>query len=175
MSEYFDIVDLSGNIIGQASRKECHTNPSLLHRVSHVLVFNSEKQLYLQKRARTKDIQPCKWDTSVGGHLNPGETYEIAAQRELKEELGITTDGLVHLYDYIWQSECEREMVRTFKIIYDDQIVFDPEEIETGRFWSREEIEANLKTGLFTPNFVKEYLRLKDFNINELRHFNKKA
>lgn len=163
MEEYFEIIDESGNVIGQASRKECHNNSFLLHRVSHILVFNSRNELYLQKRAIIKDIQPGKWDTSVGGHLLPGETYEIAAYRELQEELGIVNVEIVHLYDYIWQSKQEKEMVRTFKAIYDGLIVFNPEEIETGRFWSFDKIEVNLKKDIFTPNLVEEYQRMKSF------------
>lgn len=87
--EYLDIIDESGRIIGQATRAECHTNSSLAHRTVHVLVFNSRGELFLQKRSINKDIQPGKWDTSVGGHLNLGETFHQAVQREIKEELGI--------------------------------------------------------------------------------------
>lgn len=165
MEEYFEIVDELGNVIGLANRKECHNHTFLLHRVSHIIVFNLKDELYLQKRADTKDIQPGKWDTSVGGHLLPGETYEIAAYRELREELGIVSTDITleHLYDYIWQSDCEQEMVRTFKIVYGGPIIFDPKEIETGRFWRLKEIEANLRNNIFTPNFVEEYQRMGDF------------
>ncbi len=157
--EYFEIVDINGNVIGQASREECHCNPTLLHRVSHVFVFNSINQLYLQKRSIHKDIQPGKWDTSVGGHLNPGETHEQAACRELAEELGITGVLPVHLYDYIWYSERESELVRTFKVIYDGMIKFDKKEIDEGRFWTLEEIRLVIPTNILTPNFVEEYNR----------------
>jgi isopentenyl-diphosphate delta-isomerase type 1 len=157
--EYFEIVDINGNIIGKASRKQCHNNPKLLHRVSHVLVFNSQNMLYLQKRSIHKDIQPGKWDTSVGGHLNLGESYEKAAIRELNEELGITNAKLIYLYDYIWRTERESELVRTFKIIYDDVISFDKDEIDDGRFFSFDEIQAAIPSNIFTPNFIEEYRR----------------
>ncbi|MDI6734620.1 MAG: NUDIX domain-containing protein [bacterium] len=157
--EYFEIVDINGNIIGSASREECHRNPTLLHRVSHVFVFNSNYQLYLQKRSIHKDIQPGKWDTSVGGHLNPGETHEQAACRELAEELGITGVLPIHLYDYTWRSERESELVRTFKVVYDGLIKFDKEEIDEGRFWTLEEIQLAIPTNILTPNFIEEYNR----------------
>ena len=159
MEELFEIVDEQGNIIGQALREECHRNPCLLHRVSHVLVFNSQGSLYLQKRSINKDIQPGKWDTSVGGHLNIGETHEDAGIREMAEELGIQNAALIHLYDYIWRSSCESEMVRTFMTVYDGEIVYSPDEIETGRFWTHDEIKRNLNKGIFTPNFEVEYER----------------
>lgn len=86
-NECFDVIDGSGNIIGTATRKECHGNRDLTHRTVHVLVFNSAGELYLQKRSMNKNIQPGKWDTSVGGHLDLGENFQQAVHREMKEEL----------------------------------------------------------------------------------------
>jgi len=154
--EYFDIIDKSGNIIGKATREECHTNRSLAHRTVHVLVFNSGGRLFLQKRSMDKDIQPGKWDTSVGGHLNLGETFDQAVRREMREELGISAP-VKHIYDYWWRSEVETEYVRGYICTYDGAINFDTNEIEHGRFWDSEEIEEKIGTGIFTPNFEREY------------------
>ena len=82
-----DIVDEAGRIVGRETRKCCHGNPALIHRSVHVFVFNSAGELYLQKRSMSKDVQPGKWDTSVGGHLDHGEEYDAAVLREMEEEL----------------------------------------------------------------------------------------
>ena len=156
IEEYFDIIDESNNVIGKATRKECHSNRSLAHRVVHVLVFNSKGEFFLQKRSTNKDIQPCKWDTSVGGHINLGETFDQAVYRELKEELGINVP-VKHLYNYWMHSPVETEYVYTYMCIYDGEINFDPYEIDDGRFWSIDEIETHLGTGVFTPNFEQEF------------------
>ncbi|MBI2190469.1 MAG: NUDIX domain-containing protein, partial [Planctomycetes bacterium] len=124
---------------------------------AHVLVFNSRGDLYLQKRSEKKDVQPGRWDTSVGGHLRPGETYLEAARREMREELGIQADlALVHLYDYPWRCEVESEDIRTYAVVYDGPMVPEPEEISEGRFWTRPEIEGALGSGILTPNFERE-------------------
>ena len=154
--EYFDIVDDSGEIIGKATREECHGDKSLAHRTVHVLVFNSKGELFLQKRAMNKDIQPGKWDTSVGGHLDLGENYDQAVRREMKEELGISAP-VKRMYDYIWCSDVETEHVRTYICTYDGKIKVDRGEITEGRFWSHAEIEAQMGAGVFTPNFEEEY------------------
>ena len=84
--EMFPIVDEQGNITGAATRGECHSGSKLLHPVIHLHVFNSEGDLYLQKRPEWKDIQPGKWDTAVGGHVDLGESVEIALKREVRQE-----------------------------------------------------------------------------------------
>ena len=81
--EMFPIVDEQGTITGAATRGECHSGSKLLHPVVHLHVFNSKGELYLQKRPEWKDIQPGKWDTSVGGHIDLGESVEIALKRAL--------------------------------------------------------------------------------------------
>jgi isopentenyldiphosphate isomerase len=157
MVEYFDIVDDQDRVIGRAKRSECHGNPALIHRVAHVLVVNRTGRLLLQKRSLLKDIQPGKWDTSVGGHLNPGEDYEAGAYRELQEETGITGVELTFLYAYPLRNAIESENVRTYLCRYDGPVTYDPEEITEARFWSMSDIEANLGNGTFTPNFEEEF------------------
>ena len=161
-NECFDIIDREGKIIGKATREECHGDRSLAHRTVHVLVFNSNGELYLQKRSMNKDIQPGKWDTSVGGHLDLGETFHQAVRREMKEELGIDVP-VEYLYDYWMCNEVETEYVHTYTCTYDGIINLNADEIDDGRFWSREEIEKNIGTGVFTPNFEQEYQKYLQF------------
>ena len=159
--EIFDIVDEQDKVTGQASRQEVHNNPALIHRVVHVLVFNPEEKLFLQKRSPFKDMHPGKWDTSVGGHVDAGESYEHAAIREMKEELGIQGCKLEFLYTYLHRNSYESEFVRSYRCCWDGSIRIDPEEIEEGRFWSIQEINDSDRL-LFTPNFLDELLRFQN-------------
>jgi isopentenyl-diphosphate delta-isomerase type 1 len=163
-AELFDIVDANDNVIGQAPRTECHGNPTLVHRASHVMVFNQKGDLLLQKRADSKDIQPGKWDTSVGGHLDPGEDYRQAALREMKEELGLENIPLTFLYKSQIRNEIESENVATYLAVTDEEVLFDPHEISEVKFWSKDNINRHLGSGIFTPNFEQEWQMYLDWH-----------
>jgi len=156
-TEFFDIVDDNDQVIGQAPRSACHGNPALVHRVAHVLVFNTEGELLLQKRSKSKDVQPGKWDTSVGGHLDPGETYLEAARREFSEELGVSGVPLTFLYYSRIRNSFESENVASYLARFDGPVTFARDEIDEVRFWSTEAINATLGSGAFTPNFEDEW------------------
>lgn len=164
MEELLPLVTEYGEIIGAATRRECHSGSMLLHPVVHLHIFNHDGDILLQKRSANKDIQPNKWDTSVGGHIDLGESIDIALKRETAEELGLTDFEPKQLYQYIFKSSVEHELVTTFSTTIDsiDQIKFNPEEISEVRFWSIEEIKANLNTDTLTENFKLEFNKLKN-------------
>jgi isopentenyldiphosphate isomerase len=146
------------DVIGPVARSRVHGNPGLIHRSVHVLVLGPDGRLLLQKRSARKDTQPGKWDTSVGGHVGFGQTYEEAARREALEELGLALDGeLIYLYPSRIRNAVESENIRTFLRVSAGPFRPEPGEIDELRFWSRSEIEASLGQGVFTQNFEEEF------------------
>ncbi len=82
--ELIDRVDANDNVIGQTTKEEAHEK-GYMHRVAAVFCFDSDGKLLVQHRKKDGLL-----DHSVGGHIMQGETYDKAATREMKEELGIT-------------------------------------------------------------------------------------
>ena len=159
--EIFPIVDEKGNVIGKATRKECHSGSRLLHPVVHLHVLNANGDIYLQKRSIHKFIQPGKWDTAVGGHVDYGEYISEALHREAAEELGFYDYNPIYLGSYVFQSEVEREMVNIFAAVGNFTLHPDAEEVEEGRYWPLDEIEENIGNSIFTPNFEGEFRKIR--------------
>lgn len=158
-NEIFPIVNEVGTVIGQATRGECHCGSLLLHPVVHLHVFNTRGELYLQKRPEWKDIQPGKWDTAIGGHIDYGETPKEALQREAYEELGIKHFSSTFIGMYAFESQRERELVYVHQTTYDEPIKPSKDELDDGRFWTIQEIHEAMGKGILTPNFESEFLR----------------
>jgi isopentenyl-diphosphate delta-isomerase type 1 len=158
--EILEVVDAQGRVLGRATRGECHSDKSLLHRAVHVFVLDRQGRIFLQKRSMLKRIQPGRWDASVGGHVDPGETPEQAAVREMDEELGVSGVELELLHEYVWRSPVESELVRTFRCSCEGPFRLKADEIDEGRFFSLDELRALVGTGQLTPNLEHELLLL---------------
>jgi isopentenyldiphosphate isomerase len=154
------VTDDDATVLGPVERRLVHGNPSLIHRSAHLLVLHPEDgTLLLQRRSALKDTFPGRWDTSVGGHVSFGQSYEEAVLREAREEIGVdlAPDSLERLHLLRFRGAEESENTTTFLCRHAGPFVPDPDEISELRFWTRAQIEAVLGTGTFTPHFEQEF------------------
>lgn len=160
-NELLPIVAPDGTVVGKATRGECHDGQSmLLHPVVHLHVRNSQGEVFLQHRPSWKTIQPNRWDTAVGGHVDFGETIEVSLLREAREEIGLTDFVPRFLCQYVHESECERELVYVYTTTTNSPLV-PSEELDGGRFFSIAELQQRMGQGFFTPNFESEWARVE--------------
>lgn len=90
VSEIWDLYDRSRRLTGEKHRRSESLKPGELHLVVHVCIFNSKDQLLIQKRQPFKKGWSNIWDLTVGGSAVAGEDSQKAAERETKEEIGLT-------------------------------------------------------------------------------------
>lgn len=170
-SETVPIVDENGLVIARAAREYCHRNgdtaqpegePLLLHPVVHLQIVDRYSRLFLQHRSPNKETYPGRWDTAVGGHVSYGEYYEEALFREAGEELGLYDFNPQYMDNYIAGDEFDREMVGMYVTVGSFDLHPENYEVSEGRYWTLDEIEANLGKDVFTPEFENEYRIYKD-------------
>ncbi len=160
--ELLQLVDRRGRPAGSAPRRVCHGDPSLIQAVVHLYLFDAQGRLYLQKRSASKDTYPGCWDTSVGGHLAPGESPEQALAREAREELSLEVSSAQPLGQYLMEDSYESEYVFAFRSSAERQPRPNPEEIEEGGFFELKEIRAWMRRepDAFTPSFRTAFRKL---------------
>ena len=159
--EYFDIVDdLSGQIVGRATRRQCHGNPALLHRSVRIIVYHPDgNAMLLQKRSMRKDLYPGRWDMAVGGHVDSGETPDQAAVREMGEELGIPPDvPLKKLFQLKVRNEIESENVQEYSAVFGGPFRIQKSELDEIRFFTFDDLKKRIEDSPdeFTPLLVRE-------------------
>ena len=160
-AEWFPVVESSGLVIGRSTRDYCHGGAKPLHPVVHVHIIDRMSRIYLQKRSMQKEIQPGKWDTTVGGHVSYGEVILEAVYRESSEELGLVDFHPIHILTYEFESSVEKEMVNVFAAVGSYELTPDLDEVDEGRWWDIADIDATLGKGVFTPNFESEYQMIR--------------
>jgi 16S rRNA (adenine1518-N6/adenine1519-N6)-dimethyltransferase len=152
--EMFCVVDAQDRVIGFESRDLVHVN-NLRHRAVHVLIFNQRGEIFLQKRSIWKDTHPGKWDSSAAGHVDPRESYEESARRELREEIGIECP-----LEKIGKLPCSAatgwEFIEVFRGRHEGPFRLAPMELETGAFFPVDKIRAWLQRSPeeFSPVFA---------------------
>lgn len=156
--DLLQLVDEEDRDIGSAPRGRVHRE-GLPHRSVHVAVSDGHGRLLLQKRSLGKDVAPGKWDISVGGHLDPGESYLEAAHRECGEEIGLTGDlELVELgRRWFLENPLDRERVATFALQSQGPFLANPGEVDELRFLEIAEVDAWISQGLTTRSLALEW------------------
>jgi mutator protein MutT len=143
MQEFLDVVDESNEVVGAAPIDEIYSK-RLNHRIVHVLIFNDKGEIFMQQRSAKKTFCPGHWVTSAGGHVQKGETYEQAAKREMKEELGINVP-LTLIHESPYDHYKMRKFLQVFRGISEGPFDFNEEEVAGGRWFSVADVRDMVK------------------------------
>jgi 16S rRNA (adenine1518-N6/adenine1519-N6)-dimethyltransferase len=154
--ELLDIVDEDDNVIGQDT-KENKFIKDLITRNVAVFIMDNDRMLIV-KRSPTKKTDPGKYDLAACGNVGAGESYEEAALREMKEELGIKCrlEFLGKLFNDL--GDGRKYFTGIFLGHFSGEVVLCDELVELQRL-TIEEIENMIKKNknIFTPGFLKDF------------------
>jgi isopentenyldiphosphate isomerase len=143
--ELIDFVDQNDKVVGNASKDEIYFK-KLRHRIVHVHIFNDKGEMALQLRAKGLKFCPGHWCTSVGGHVQTGESYEEGALREYEEELGVKSEIEFFSKDLYSAYGLEKFIV-TFKAKSNGGFKLESRAIEKVGFFSIDDIKKMVESG----------------------------
>ncbi|MFH1822333.1 MAG: NUDIX domain-containing protein [Patescibacteria group bacterium] len=138
--EKLDFVNTNDMVIGSAYKNIIYEQ-KLPHRIVHVLIYNTQKEIALQLRSDNKSFCPLHWSTAVGGHVKSGETCLEAALRETKEELGCSPK-INYLQKYYYESAGgDKKFLSIFKAFYNGPFYINKKEVKNMKYFKLSKIK----------------------------------
>jgi isopentenyldiphosphate isomerase len=157
--ELVDIVDEHDTVIATVPRFQMRRD-NLRHRGVAIVVLDRSHRLLVHRRAETKDVWPSYWDLAAGGVVAAGETYDIAAGRELAEELGIEDAELEHLGVGSFSDDAVSVIAHTYLARHGGPVQFTDGEVAEARWVTPVEFRALRDEFTFCPDSIAVALPL---------------
>ncbi len=167
--EHVILVDEADNETGTMEKMEAHRK-GVLHRAFSILLFNSKGELLLQKRSSKKYHSGGLWTNTCCSHPNPGESIAKAANRKLKQEMGIDLYP-EFAFKFIYKTSLDHQLMEheyDYVLIgqFDGQPIINPEEVEDWKFVDivsvKKELEANPESYTY---WFKVIINHPEFNV----------
>ena len=149
--ELVEIVDDDGQVIATVPRSEMRAK-RLRHRSVGIAVMSTDGRLLIHRRSPEKDIWPGWWDIAAGGVVAAGESFEVAARRELAEELGLVDIELQYLGEGEYSDGHVAEIGRCYLVVHDGPFTFDDGEVVEARWITLNELKAMRSDHDFVPD-----------------------
>ena len=160
------LVDEKDNEIGTEEKIKAHQNGGKLHRAFSIFIFNSQGQMLIHKRAKTKYHSPGLWTNACCSHPKPGESLKEAVHRRLKEEMGFDCE-LEEVFNFIYKADVgngltEWEFDHVFIGRFDGEPEPNPEEVDDWKWMNIDELKKDIeqKPEKYTPWFRTAFERV---------------
>lgn len=142
------LVNERDEALGTMGKLEAH-QAGALHRAFSVFLFDDHGRLLLQKRAAGKYHSAGLWTNTCCSHPRPEEMLHDAAQRRLKEEMGIDTP-LEHRFSFLYKAEfdnglMEHELDHVFFGRWSGSVMPHPEEADDWKYMAIADLEQDLR------------------------------
>ena len=150
--ELYDLYTADREKTGKTMERGEPTPPGYYRLIIHVCIFSEDGKMLIQQRQLSKKMWPDRWDVSVSGCAVSGDSSKSAAERETREELGLSVD-LSHMRPALtlyWGRVFEDIYVLTRSVDL-ASLQLQPEEVQAVRWASKDEILQMIDDGRFVP------------------------
>lgn len=147
-------VDADDQPLGQVPRQQLREQ-GLIGRGTFVFLFDSQGRLCVHQRTLSKALYPGFWDLAAGGMVGAEESLELAARRELAEELGITDAYVEPLGKVFFDSPQNRLWCYVYRACSDAPLILQPEEVAQARFVDAKQLEQLLQETSVCPDTLR--------------------
>lgn len=147
MNDVVILVDEIDSVLGTMDKMKAHEQ-GLLHRAFSVFIFNSENEILLHQRAKSKYHSPGLWTNTCCSHPRPGEETLAAAQRRLVEEMGFSCE-LKERFNFTYKADVgsgltEHEFDHVFTGIFNGTPNINHFEVANWRYTDIDTIKSEL-------------------------------
>ena len=154
------LVDEKDNEIGTEDKLAAHKEGEL-HRAFSIFVFNSKKELLLQKRSSEKYHSSELWSNTCCGHPGKGKDINNEARNRLNEEMGFDChleEKLSIIYKVKLENGLtEHEYDHVFFSKYDNNPKPNPNEVLEWKWMSLKELKLDIESN---PSKYTAWLRI---------------
>lgn len=159
MAERVIFVDENDVVVGAGPREEAWQN-GYYTRNTRLVIRDENGRVLSQKRSADKKLYPGMWTVAAGGHVDEGETWETAAQRETKEEIGVDIEVRL-VGEFVFKDDSEDKKVRQIIRVYEGtasstaQFTVDTDEVEKVEWYELDALKSSMHETpeQFTPSF----------------------
>lgn len=150
--EIWDLYDKDRIKTGETMVRGSKFKENTYHLVVHVCIFNLEGKMLIQQRQPFKDGWANMWDITVGGSAVSGDTSQLAAEREVYEEIGykLSLDGIRPSLTINFDKGFD-DIYLIQKDIDISKLKLQYEEVQSVKWASKEEILSMIDEEIFIP------------------------
>lgn len=157
--ELVDVVDEHDRAVRTVTRATMRAE-RLRHRAVFIAVLGTDGRLLIHQRSWAKDLWPGRWDLAVGGVVSSGESYAVAAVRELAEEVGVTGVEPVEIGGGPYTDDDVALVGRCFRVVADGPFTFADGEVIHAEWVALDDLDALIAARSFLPDSVALLLPL---------------
>lgn len=173
--EYLDVLDEFGNITGKIKSREEIKRDNDYYRIVLLWIYNPKlKKILIQRRSKNKESSPNKWDLTIGGHVEAGESSLDAIIRETKEEIGIDiSNDIITKVLEVKPSENKPKFTDIYLVIKEidiKDVKLQLEEVSEVKYFSIEELidlhnsdNQEFIHHLYFPELIEKVKKILDY------------